>query len=102
MSPGVRAPGPTAWRLMFSTTTIESSTTRPTATVIAARVKMLSEKSATCRPIIAISSDSGIEIAVMMVERTDSRKTRMTSTAKARPRPPSTVRSWIDCSIDGA
>ena len=35
--------GPVSRRLMFSITTIESSTTRPTATVIAARVKMFSE-----------------------------------------------------------
>ena len=43
MSPGVSGSGPVSRRLMFSITTIESSTTRPTATVIAARVKMFSE-----------------------------------------------------------
>ena len=51
---------------------------------------------------MAIISDSGIEIAVMIVERSESRKTRMIKTAKARPSPPSTARSWMDCSIDGA
>ena len=51
---------------------------------------------------MAISNDSGMEIAVMIVERTESRKTRMISTAKLRPSPPSTSRSWMDCSIDGA
>ena len=43
MASGVSGLGPVSRRLMFSITTIESSTTRPTATVIAARVKMLSE-----------------------------------------------------------
>ena len=51
---------------------------------------------------MAISSDSGIEMAVMIVERTESRNTRMISTAKPSPSPPSTARSWMDCSIDGA
>ena len=86
---------------MFSITTIESSTTRPTATVRAARVNRLREYSPSHRPIIAISSDSGIEIAVMIVERTDSKKTKMIVMAKARPRPPSTSRSCSDCSIRG-
>ena len=62
---------------------------------------MFSEKSPTRRPIMATSSDSGIEMAVMMVERTESRKTRMIRTAKARPRAPSVARSLIDCSITG-
>ena len=43
MSPGVSGSRPVSRRLMFSITTIESSTTRPTATVIAASVKMFSE-----------------------------------------------------------
>ena len=43
MSPRLSGPIPVSRRLMFSITTIESSTTRPTATVIAARVKMLNE-----------------------------------------------------------
>ena len=43
MSAGVSATPGTIRRLMFSVTTIESSTTRPTATVSAARVKMLRE-----------------------------------------------------------
>ena len=43
MSAGVRVTWPALRRLMFSVTTMESSTTRPIATVIAARVKMLSE-----------------------------------------------------------
>ena len=43
MSSGVSGSGPVSRRLMFSITTMESSTTRPTATVMAARVKMFSE-----------------------------------------------------------
>ena len=39
------------------------------------------------------------EIAVMIVERTDRRKMRMTMTAKKRPSKPSTVRSWTESSI---
>ena len=48
------------------------------------------------------SSDSGIEIAVMTVARTESRKMRMTTTAKTRPSTPSLTRSSIDCLMNGA
>ena len=41
-------------------------------------------------------------MAVMIVARTLSRKTRITRTAKPRPRRPSTRRSSIDCSMNGA
>ena len=75
-SPVVRVRCPVARRLMFSTTTIESSTTRPTATVSAAKVKMLSEYSPSWRPIMAISSDSGIEIAVIKVARSENKKSQ--------------------------
>ena len=102
MSAGVSAACPVSRRLMFSSTTIESSTTRPTATVRAARVKMFSENPPTCRPIMATSSDSGMEMAVISVERTDIRNSRITRTANPSPSAPSTVRSWIDCSISGA
>ena len=102
MSAGVSAACPVSRRLMFSSTTMESSTTRPTATVRAARVKMFSENPPTCRPIMATSSDSGMEMAVISVERTDIRNSRITRTANPSPSAPSTVRSWIDCSISGA
>jgi hypothetical protein len=39
---------------------------------------------------MAMSSDNGIETAVMMVDRSESRKTRITITAKRSPSPPST------------
>ena len=102
MSAGVSAACPVSRRLMFSSTTIESSTTRPTATVRAASVKMFSENPPTCSPIMATSSDSGMEMAVISVERTDIRNNRITRTANPSPSAPSTVRSWIDCSISGA
>ena len=69
---------------MFSITTIESSTTRPMATVSAARVRMFRVKPPTQSPIRAISSDSGIEIAVISVGRSDCRNSRITNTAIAK------------------
>ena len=53
-------------------------------------------------PMKVMSTLVGIEIAVTRVERTDSRKTRMTSTAKTRPSIPSTARVSMDCSMYGA
>ncbi len=49
-----------------------------------------------------ISTEAGIEIAVTIVERIESRKTRMTMTAIARPSMPSTASDSIDCSMNGA
>jgi len=46
------------WRLMFSSTTIESSTTRPTAMVSPPRVSRLSEWSPTHSAMSAITTDS--------------------------------------------
>jgi hypothetical protein len=51
---------------------------------------------------MAISNDSGIEIAVIKVALIENRKNKITKTAKARPSSPSIARSWIDCSISGA
>jgi hypothetical protein len=86
-------------RRMFSITTIESSTTRPTAIVRAPRVSMFRVKPPTHRPMRAISRERGMEIAATTVERNDPRNNRITTTAKRRPRPPSTERSWMDCSM---
>ncbi len=44
----------------------------------------------------------GIEIAVTRVARTESRKTRITSTAKNRPSRPSWASESIDCWMYGA
>ncbi len=48
------------------------------------------------------SSDVGIEIAVISVARTEKRKKKMTSTAKARPSSPSVTSVSIDCWMNGA
>ena len=94
---------PEAWRLRIaSMTTMESSTTRPTEIVSAPRVSMLRVSPPIHSPTMAMRRESGMEMAVMIVARTDSRKTRMTRTAKIRPSPPSLSRSWMDCSMNGA
>ena len=98
---GVSSPDPRR-RLMFSITTIESSTTRPIAIVSAPRVRMLSVFPLHHSPTSVISRESGIDTAAIRVERHEPRKARMTRTAKSRPSPPSTERSWMDCSMYGA
>ncbi len=77
---------------MFSSTTIESSTTRPMAMVRAPRVSMFRDRSRVHSTISARTTDSGMDTAVTSVERTDARKTRMIRTAKSRPSAPSVVR----------
>ena len=89
----------TRCRLMFSMTTIESSTTRPIEIVSAPSVSMLSVYSAKFRPTKVRSTEVGIEIAVTRVARTDIRKTRITSTANTSPSRPSTASVSIDCSM---
>ena len=44
-----------------------------------------------------MSTDVGIEIAVTRVARTESRKMRITITAKSRPSRPSVASDSIDC-----
>jgi hypothetical protein len=72
-------------RLMFSSSTMESSTRRPTASASPPSVKMFS----VCpRKYIAISVhriDSGIAVKMMPVETKLRRKTRMTSNASTAP-----------------
>jgi hypothetical protein len=50
----------------------------------------------------ATITDSGMDTAVTSVDRTDSRKNRITSTAITRPSRPSVVRPSIDRSTNGA
>jgi hypothetical protein len=50
----------------------------------------------------AMITDSGIETAVTSVERTDSRNSRITITAKASPSTPSLMRLLIDRFTYGA
>ncbi len=86
---------------MFSRTTIESSTTRPMAMVRAPSVSMLSERSRVHSTISVSSTDSGMEIAVTSVERSEARKRRITTTAKRRPSRPSVVRPSMDLETAG-
>ena len=63
---------------------------------------MLSEYPNVWMPMNVISTLVGIEIAVTRVARTDSRNSRMTSTAKSRPSMPSWASDSIDCWMYGA
>ena len=76
---------------MFSMTTIESSTTRPMATVRPPSVMTLSVTLVCLRKTIAMRIESGIEIAAMIVARQFRRKMRMTMTANSAPRRPSRI-----------
>ncbi len=71
-----RAPRPSArWRVMFSTTTMASSTTRPVASTSASSVRMLIEKPATHIADSVPTSAIGTVIAGMKVTRTERRNT---------------------------
>ena len=62
-------------RWMFSSTTMASSTTRPTASTSASRVRMLIEKPSAASAMNDAITDTGIATAGMIVARTDRRKT---------------------------
>ncbi|MNN41456.1 hypothetical protein D3C81_1555750 [compost metagenome] len=64
---------------------MESSTTRPIATVIAPSVIMFSVMSIRFRATIAMSSESGMEIIEMMVDLMFRKKIRIISTANNAP-----------------
>ncbi len=64
---------------------MESSTTRPIAMVIAARVSMLRVKPKACIPTKATRTDTGMDTATTSVERMESMKTRITMTEATRP-----------------
>ena len=71
------------WRLVFSSTTIASSTTKPVATVSAIRLRLLSEKpSRNITPKVP-SSETTVATAGMMVARTLRRNRPTTSTTSA-------------------
>jgi hypothetical protein len=93
-----RSPSDT-WRLTFSSTTIESSTTRPMATIIPPRVRMFRVMPCHHSTISATSSDSGIETAATSVARPLRRNAKMTSTANSAPSKPSRRMSPIACVI---
>jgi hypothetical protein len=81
---------------MFSSTTIASSMTMPTASVRASMVIELSVKSSyQIRPKVA-TIDVGMAIAAISVERQFHRKTSTTSAARTEP----TIRCSSTVSID--
>ncbi len=53
-------------------------------------------------PMNARSSDSGIEIAVTMVDRSDMRKSRITTTAMTKPSAPSSASELMEVVMNGA
>ena len=77
---------------MFSITTIESSTTRPTAIVRALRVNRFKLYPETQRPMKVTKSDVGMEIAVTRVERIEARNSKIIKIANVSPSKPSMVR----------
>ena len=68
------------WRLVFSSTTIASSTTKPVATVSAIRLRLLSEKPSKYMTLKVPSSDTMVATAGMMVARTLRKNALTTST----------------------
>ena len=78
---------------MFSTTTIESSTSKPSATTIPTIVSPLSVKPVHARPVNAIASDSGIEImttaAALGPSGSRVKSTSPSATRKSSPKRPS-------------
>lgn len=71
---------------MFSMTTIESSTTRPMATVMAPSVMILSVISSWFKTSSAINNDNGIEMTEINVDLISLRNKRMITTAKIAPK----------------
>src|SRR5699024_12013698 len=68
-------------RMMFSMTTMESSTMRPMVIINPARDIILTVVPVASMPTNANSTDNGMVIPVMMVGRSDNRNTKMTKTA---------------------
>ena len=70
------------WRAVFSSTTIASSTTKPVATVIAIRLRLLSEKPSRYMTPKVPSSETTVATAGTTVARTLRRNTLTTSTTR--------------------
>ena len=70
------------WRAVFSSTTIASSTTKPVATVIAIRLRLLSEKPSRYITPNVPSSETIVATAGITVARTLRRKTLTTTTTR--------------------
>src|SRR5699024_12692658 len=71
-------------RMIFSMTTIESSTMRPMVIISPASDIMFTVVPVANMPTKAKSTDNGMVIPVMMVGRIENKKTKMTSTASSR------------------
>ena len=83
-------------RLMFSSSTMESSTRRPTARASPPSVKILSVCPSMCMATSVRSSESGMAIEMMTVETNERRKSRMTRKARIEPIDASCQRLWMD------
>ncbi len=90
-------PGMARWRLMFSSSTIESSTRRPTARASPPSVKMFSVCPRKYMAIRVHMIESGIAMEMITVDRTLRRKMRITRNASAAPWTDSCQRLSIDC-----
>ena len=68
------------WRWMFSSTTMASSTTRPMASTMASRVRVLMEKPISAIRAKAPISDTGMVTSGISVARRERRNRKMIST----------------------
>ena len=68
------------WRSTFSTTTMASSTTRPTESTMASRVSRFTVKPKTCMRNTAPMSETGMATTGTSTERSEPRKRKITST----------------------
>ncbi len=84
------------WRLMFSITTMASSTTRPVARVMPNRVRVLIENPASLTKAKVPTSDTGIVTAGMRVLRQSCRNRNMVSTTKTMARRSVSTTSTMD------
>jgi hypothetical protein len=88
-------PGMFRWRLMFSSSTIESSTRRPTASASPPSVKTLRVCPVKYMQMNESRIESGIAIEMMMVDVSERRKIKMMMNANAEPWIASCQRLWI-------
>ena len=84
------------WRTMFSSTTMASSTTKPTARVSARREKLSTLKCRTCMTMKVPMTERGIATEGMRVARTLRRKRKMTMTTSATATTSVNSTSWTE------
>ena len=78
--------------MVFSSTTMASSTSRPITSARPPSVMTLTECPVKYRPMNPARTDRGIARVMMSVERTEPRKRRIIRAASSTPRPA----SWIN------